>query len=109
MSGINATRGKIKRDTSVPLEFDHIYYNKIGQVVHDEKDAIAKIIISNQTGIKKYFILSMGNTLYDVQNISPNYRSQSWKMTKVTQDKFDMYIRFLVTTRKVHLTRAQRL
>lgn len=109
MSSINPTRRKIKPDTSVPLEFNHIYYNKSGKEVGDESQAVAKVIISNQTNRKQYFILSMGKTLFDVQCVSPGYNSKSWKMTKVNQEKFDMYLRFLTTTRRVHLTRAERI
>lgn len=85
-----------------------VFYNKDGTAISDETYALAKVITTD-SGIKKHFVLSDGRNLYDPTSIEPFYKNKKWKMLKVSTDKFDTYLRYLTTGRKVHLTRAERI
>lgn len=85
------------------------FYNQDGIAIADENKALAKVISSDKTDVKKYYVLSDGYNLYDPDHLEPLYNKKNWRMIKVDHNKFDNYLRYLTTKRKVHLTRAERL
>lgn len=82
------------------------YFNKYGVRTGNEEEAIAKEIIGE---ITQYFLLTYGNILYDRDNVEPGYSKKPWKMCRVSHDKYESYMRYMLTGRRIHLIRAERI
>lgn len=91
----------------LPLEFHRTCYDKHGVEVNDNDPYVcAKKLVSNRTDKAQYLALSDGRSLYNPRE--PD-KTRKWNFRRIPEIAFNLYIRFLKTTKTTYLVQAQRV
>lgn len=96
-----------KEQFEVPeTTFAEVFYGKGGNEC-DERECFARHYIIN--GGSTYYVWHYKGSMYDPNGgDSIRRHSPMAKLTKVTKETFDLYIKFLKTRNQIYLTMARR-
>lgn len=90
----------------------YTYENGVQSSTEKEKAKIlAKVLHNEQTNVYSYYVLCTGGTLYNPYTAGLFYDRphHGWKLTKVTQAIYDLYLSFLKSKKQSTLKQAERL